>query len=96
MVLATGQPLVRAGYPGEGKGGLALSRVPVLKRYGARVAAKPGRRGNLTLFSRALFSVALAALAALIVRLRGSGGTPPHHGGWRELSVTDLEPADKP
>jgi hypothetical protein len=49
----------------------------------------------LRLLSRALFAVSLAALAALVLRLRGSGGTPPHHGGWRELSVTDLEPVDK-
>jgi hypothetical protein len=60
------------------------------------VAAKPGRRGNLTLLSRALFAVALAALAALFVKLRGSVGTPPHYGGWREVSVTDLETVDKP
>jgi len=57
------------------------------------VARKAGSRGNLRLLSRALFAVSLAALAALIVRLRGSGGTPPHTGGWRELSVSDLEPA---
>jgi len=59
------------------------------------VAGKGGRRRSLTLLSRALFAVCLAALAALIVRLRGSGGTPPHHGGWRELSATDLERMDK-
>ena len=23
----------------------------------------------------------------MIIRLRGSGGTPPHGGGWRELSA---------
>jgi hypothetical protein len=55
-----------------------------------------GRRANLRLLTRALFAVSLTALVAIIVRLRGSGGTPPHRGGWRELSATDLEPADKP
>jgi hypothetical protein len=36
----------------------------------------------------------MAALVAVIVRLRGSGGTPPHRGGWHQLSVSDLEPTD--
>jgi hypothetical protein len=51
---------------------------------------------NLKLLSRALFALALTALAAVIVRLRGSGGTPPHRGGWRELTAADLEQADQP
>lgn len=56
---------------------------------------KPGRgRAAIQLLSRALLALGLTALAAVIVRLRGSGGTPPHRGGWRELSVTDLEGAD--
>ena len=55
-----------------------------------------GGRANLTLLSRALLAVGMAALVAAIVRLRGSGGTPPHRGGWRQLSVTDLEPPDQP
>lgn len=56
------------------------------------------RRGaNLRLLSRALFAVALAALAAVVVRLRGTGGTPPHRGGWRELSAEDfVEPVEEP
>ncbi len=54
-----------------------------------------GRRAELKVLSRALFAVALTALAALILRLRGTGGTPPHRGGWRELSPADLEPADR-
>ncbi len=52
-------------------------------------------KAKLKLLSRALLAVGLTALAALIIRLRGSGGTPPHGGGWRELSATDLEPVDK-
>lgn len=56
----------------------------------------PGRgRTTLRLLSRALLALGLTALAAVIVRLRGSGGTPPHRGGWRELSSTDLEPTEK-
>lgn len=53
-------------------------------------------RSTIRLLSRALLALGLTALAALIVRLRGSGGAPPQRGGWRELSVTDLEPVDKP
>ncbi len=58
-------------------------------------ANRRGRGANLKLLSRALFALALTALAALIVRLRGSGGTPPHRGGWRELTAADLEQVDK-
>ncbi|HET9059194.1 MAG TPA: hypothetical protein VFN61_04680 [Acidimicrobiales bacterium] len=47
-------------------------------------------RGGLGGLGRALFAVGLAALAAVIVRLRGTGGTPPHHGGWRLLTAEDL------
>ncbi|MGC8627957.1 MAG: hypothetical protein ACP5VR_10505 [Acidimicrobiales bacterium] len=54
------------------------------------------RAAMLRPLSRGLLALSLAALAALVVRLRGSGGTPPHRGGWRELSATDLGPADKP
>jgi hypothetical protein len=50
---------------------------------------------KLKLLSRALFALSLTALAAVIVRLRGSGGTPPHRGGWRELTAADLEQADQ-
>jgi hypothetical protein len=50
----------------------------------------------LRLLSRALFAVVLAALAAVVVRLRGTGGTPRHRGGWRELSAEDfVEPVEE-
>lgn len=63
-----------------------------LGSYG--MASTGGGRGGATvrLLSRALLALGLTALAAVIVRVRGSGGTPPNRGGWRELSVTDLEP----
>jgi hypothetical protein len=60
----------------------------------ARPNAGRGRT-TIKLLSRALLALGLTALAAVIVRLRGTGGSPPHRGGWRELSVTDLEPTDK-
>ena len=43
---------------------------------------------------RALRRIALALGAAGIIagvlRIRGTGGTPPQRGGWRELSGPDL------
>jgi hypothetical protein len=72
----------------------AGARLIAVRRYCASVDSGPGR-GKLRVLSRALLAVGLTALAALIIRLRGSGGTPPHRGGWRELSATDLEPVDK-
>ena len=40
----------------------------------------------MALLRRALVALGLAALVAAVLRLRGSGGTPPQDGGWRELS----------
>jgi hypothetical protein len=39
---------------------------------------------------RALAAVGIAGIIAVILRLRGSGGTPPQSGGWRELTGPDL------
>jgi hypothetical protein len=44
----------------------------------------------LALVGRALVAVGFTGLVALFVRLRGTGGTPSHRGGWRQLSVQDL------
>ncbi|MHB1928065.1 MAG: hypothetical protein ACYDEN_06100 [Acidimicrobiales bacterium] len=41
---------------------------------------------------RVLVALGAAGLAALFVRLRGTGGTPPRHGGWREIPPTELDP----
>lgn len=49
----------------------------------------------MRLLSRALFAVGVAGLLAVVLRLRGSGGTPPRRGGWRELSASDLGPVDE-
>lgn len=39
---------------------------------------------------RALAAVGIAGVIAAFLRLRGSGGTPPRSGGWRELTGPDL------
>jgi hypothetical protein len=40
---------------------------------------------------RALVALGLAIVSMTIVRLRGSGGTPPRRGGWRELPASEIE-----
>lgn len=45
----------------------------------------------MALLRRALIAIGLAGLVAAALRLRGSGGTPPQHGGWRELSGPELK-----
>lgn len=44
----------------------------------------------MKVFRRVLLAVGLAGIVAALLRLRGSGGTPPQDGGWRELSGPDL------
>lgn len=36
---------------------------------------------------RVISAVLLGAAMAATIRVRGSGGTPPQHGGWRPLDV---------
>ena len=35
-------------------------------------------------------ALGLAGLVGAILRVRGTGGTPPQQGGWRELSGDEL------
>ncbi|HWJ62778.1 MAG TPA: hypothetical protein VNQ33_07575 [Acidimicrobiales bacterium] len=44
----------------------------------------------MTMIRRALVALGLAGLVAAVLRVRGSGGTPPQRGGWRELSPDEL------
>jgi hypothetical protein len=39
---------------------------------------------------RALVALGIAGGVAAILRVRGTGGTPPQRGGWRELSPDEL------
>ncbi len=42
---------------------------------------------GVKLLRRALLALSLASIIAGVLRLRGEGGVPPQHGGWRELRV---------
>ena len=44
----------------------------------------------MNLLRRALVALGLAGLVAAVLRVRGTGGTPPQSGGWRELTGPDL------
>ena len=44
----------------------------------------------MTMLRRALVALGVAGAIAAVLRIRGSGGTPPKSGGWRELSGPDL------
>lgn len=39
---------------------------------------------------RALVALGLAGIIAAVLRVRGTGGTPPAEGGWRELTGPEL------
>lgn len=41
-------------------------------------------------FRRIAVALGVAGFVAGLLRLRGTGGTPPQRGGWRELSGPDL------
>jgi hypothetical protein len=41
-------------------------------------------------FRRAVVAVVVAAVVGAVVRLRGTGGTPPTGGGWREVPADEL------
>ncbi|HET9689652.1 MAG TPA: hypothetical protein VFP61_00760 [Acidimicrobiales bacterium] len=41
---------------------------------------------------RAVVALIVAVGAMVVVRLRGTGGTPPRRGGWRQLDPDELAP----
>jgi hypothetical protein len=45
----------------------------------------------MALLRRALVALGIAGLIAVVLRVRGSGGTPPQDGGWRELTGPELQ-----
>jgi hypothetical protein len=47
------------------------------------------------LLRRIFVAVFLAGFSAAIMRLRGTGGTPPQHGGWKPLELADESPTPR-
>ncbi|MCU0267062.1 MAG: hypothetical protein MUF83_00305 [Acidimicrobiales bacterium] len=44
----------------------------------------------MKMLRRALVALGIAGMVAAVLRMRGTGGTPPQEGGWRELSDSEL------
>ena len=57
-----------------------------MRAWSNRFASVPG----MALLRRALAAVGIAGVVAFVLQLRGTGGTPPQAGGWRELTGSDL------
>jgi hypothetical protein len=43
----------------------------------------------MRLLRRILAVLVMAGAAAAAIRVKGKGGTPPQHGGWRPLELPD-------
>jgi hypothetical protein len=39
---------------------------------------------------RAILALTVGAMVAAVLRVKGTGGVPPRHGSWRQLSGPDL------
>lgn len=44
----------------------------------------------MKMIRKALAALGMALLIAAALRMRGTGGTPPQEGGWRELTGPEL------
>lgn len=60
--------------------------------------ARARRRGRIAelayspavkLLRRALVAVSVAGIIAAAMRVRGKGGTPPGHGGWQPIELSE-------
>jgi hypothetical protein len=50
----------------------------------------------MKLFRRLMAALAMAGIAAAGIRLKGRGGMPPQHGGWRPLELPPRQPPRQP
>lgn len=61
----------------------------------ATTVATPARRTDwyrsdaMKLVRRIVTALFLAGMVASVLRVRGTGGTPPQHGGWRPLELPE-------
>lgn len=77
---------MRRGGEGWGSGRRGVGRRP-----SGQTGAHDGCRSPrvVKLLRRALSAVTIAVAVAAALRVRGSGGTPPEHGGWRPLELPE-------
>ena len=47
------------------------------------------RSQAMKIVRRVLAALMMAGIAAAGIRVKGRGGTPPQHGGWRPLELPD-------
>ena len=53
------------------------------------VAAGHYALAAMKIVRRVLAALMMAGIAAAGIRVKGRGGTPPQHGGWRPLELPD-------
>jgi alpha-beta hydrolase superfamily lysophospholipase len=56
---------------------------------GGAVAAGHYALAAMKIVRRVLAALMMAGIAAAGIRVKGRGGTPPQHGGWRPLELPD-------
>jgi hypothetical protein len=48
-----------------------------------------GNNGAVKVLRRIITALFMTGAAAAALRVKGRGGTPPQHGGWRPISIAD-------
>jgi len=61
--------------------------VAVLGSLSSGPQAHTGYGLAMKLLRRVMAALTMAGIAAAGLRVRGRGGTPPQHGGWRPLEL---------
>lgn len=50
-----------------------------------------GNNGHVKVLRRIIAALVMTGAAAAAIRVKGRGGIPPQHGGWRPISIADGE-----
>jgi len=56
---------------------------------GRAVEDANGNNGAVKVLRRIITALVMTGAAAAALRVKGRGGTPPQHGGWRPISIAD-------